>query len=126
MITASNRAPGKYETLAADLGKTVDAKQKAYGYSFAKSGRVLSLLYPDGVRPEQFQDMLAVTRIIDKLFRIATEPEAFDEDPWLDIAGYGLLGYQTVRESKDTFRQKGAGGRWWFEETREASADDAQ
>jgi len=31
-------------------------------------------------------------RIIDKLFRIATQKEAFGESPYRDIAGYGLLG----------------------------------
>jgi hypothetical protein len=35
--------------------------------------------------------LLAVTRIIDKLFRIATDEKAFSEDPWADIAGYAIL-----------------------------------
>jgi len=30
-------------------------------------------------------------RVIDKLFRIASQKEAFGENPWQDIAGYGLL-----------------------------------
>ncbi len=36
--------------------------------------------------------MLAITRIIDKLFRIATKKDAFGESPFKDIAGYGILG----------------------------------
>jgi hypothetical protein len=36
--------------------------------------------------------MLAVIRIIDKLFRISHKKNAFGESPFLDIAGYGLLG----------------------------------
>ena len=36
--------------------------------------------------------MLAITRIVDKLFRIASQKEAFDESPFKDIAGYGILG----------------------------------
>jgi hypothetical protein len=36
--------------------------------------------------------MLAVTRIVDKLFRIATDKDAFGENPFKDIAGYGILG----------------------------------
>ncbi|MBW2598588.1 MAG: hypothetical protein JRC60_00445 [Deltaproteobacteria bacterium] len=35
---------------------------------------------------------MAVTRIIDKLFRIATDKDALGESPYHDIAGYGILG----------------------------------
>ena len=42
--------------------------------------------------PEQYGDMLAITRIIDKLFRVATKKDAFGESPFKDIAGYGILG----------------------------------
>ena len=37
-------------------------------------------------------DMLAITRVIDKLFRIATKKDAFGESPWRDICGYAILG----------------------------------
>jgi hypothetical protein len=36
--------------------------------------------------------MLAITRIVDKLFRIATKKDALGENPFKDIAGYGILG----------------------------------
>ena len=42
--------------------------------------------------------MLAMTRIIDKLFRIATHKDAFGESPFKDIAGYGILGVANERE----------------------------
>ena len=68
-------------------------KNKSYGDSFRKCGEVLRILYPDGVKTEQYTDMAAVVRIIDKLFRIASnEKDAFGESPYRDIAGYGLLG----------------------------------
>jgi hypothetical protein len=35
--------------------------------------------------------MLALIRIIDKLFRIATSKDSFKEDPYADIAGYCIL-----------------------------------
>lgn len=82
-----------YEALGRELGKLVDEKQRAYGDSFGRSGDVLRVLYPDGVRPDQYGDMLAVTRVIDKLFRIATDRDALGESPWMDVAGYGLLGW---------------------------------
>jgi len=81
-----------YEQLGQEVGRLVDEKQVAYGDSFGKAGQVLRILYPDGIAPEQYDDALAITRIIDKLFRIATDKDAFGESPYSDIAGYGLLG----------------------------------
>ena len=42
--------------------------------------KILKVLYPNWIKPEQYRDMLAVTRIVDKLFRIATQKEAFGEN----------------------------------------------
>jgi hypothetical protein len=58
---------------AKQIAELVTQKQKAYGDSFGKSGDVLRILYPNGVKPEKYGDLLAVTRIIDKLFQIAKE-----------------------------------------------------
>jgi len=85
-------AHSEYERLGAAIGITVAQKQEAYGDAFGKSGDVLRIIYPDGIRPEQYDDALAVTRIIDKLFRIATDRDALGESPYRDIAGYGILG----------------------------------
>lgn len=81
-----------YQTLGAEIGALTDTKNQAYGSSYQKSGDVLRILFPDGIRPEQYQDALAITRILDKLFRIATRKNAFGESAFRDIAGYGLLG----------------------------------
>jgi len=81
-----------YEELALKVGKLVNKKQTAYGNSFGYAHKVLEILYPSGIQPEQYQDMLATVRIIDKLFRIANRKDAFGENPYMDIAGYGLLG----------------------------------
>lgn len=78
--------------VAAEMGDLTAEKNAAYGDSFYVSGQVLALLYPDGVQPAQYGDMLAVARIIDKLGRIATRKDAFGESPFKDIAGYGLIG----------------------------------
>ena len=75
-----------------EIGNLVEEKQKVYGNSFGNAGKILSVLYPKGVGVEQYDDMLAVVRIIDKLFRIANKKDAFGENPFKDIAGYGLLG----------------------------------
>lgn len=83
---------GKYEEIGRQVGQLVDKKQVAYGNSFGKSGEFLKLLYPEGISPNQYDDMLALVRIFDKQMRIATDKDAMGEDPFGDIAGYGLLG----------------------------------
>jgi hypothetical protein len=81
-----------YEELGRRVGVIVNEKQRAYGNSFGVAGEFLKLLYPDGVRPEQYTDMLCVVRVFDKLKRIATDKDALGESPYSDIVGYGLLG----------------------------------
>ena len=82
----------KYENIAKEIGKLVDQKNAAYGSSFAESHKILSVLYPNGIKPEQYTDALAIVRVLDKLFRIANQKNAFGESPWKDIAGYAILG----------------------------------
>lgn len=80
-----------FEALGAEIGRLVATKQAAYGNSFGRSGEVLLALYPNGIPPKQLDDALTVVRIVDKLFRIATDRDALGESPWRDIAGYALL-----------------------------------
>ena len=96
-----NEALTKFEKIGTDIGKLVDEKNAAYGSAFEKSEEILKVLYPDGIEPKQYKDMLAVTRIVDKLFRIATQKEAFGESPFKDIAGYGILGVANDQEKKE-------------------------
>ena len=91
----------KFEKIATEIGKLVDEKDAAYGSSFLKSEKILKILYPKGIQPEQYKDMLAMTRIIDKLFRIATQKDAFGENPFKDIAGYGILGVANDQEEQE-------------------------
>ena len=83
---------GQFETLGLEIGRLVAEKNAAYGDSFARSGEVMRILYPAGVRPDQMDDALGVVRVVDKLFRVATDRDALGESPWRDIAGYGILG----------------------------------
>ncbi len=81
-----------YYALASEIACVVSLKQIAYGDSFHRSEAVLKALYPHGIDLPQYQDMLCIVRIIDKLFRIATDKDALGESPYRDIAGYALLG----------------------------------
>lgn len=89
---------GKYEKIGTEIGRLVDKKNKAYGDAFNKSGEFLKILYPEGIRPEQYNDMLAIVRIFDKLMRIATDKNALNENPYNDIAGYGILKAELPKE----------------------------
>ena len=80
-----------YEDVGQEIGALVDKKNAAYGSAFDRAGKVLEQLYPNGVPVEKYTDMLTTVRILDKLFRIANNKNSFDEDPWQDIAGYGIL-----------------------------------
>lgn len=91
---------GKFEETGTQIGKLVEEKNAAYGDSFAKCGDFLELLYPNGIRPEQYQDALCLVRIFDKQMRIATRKDAFGESPYRDIAGYGILGAVMDREQQ--------------------------
>ena len=82
----------KYKHIGETVGKLVGEKQEAYGDSFGKSGECIRQMYPNGICPDQYDDLLTIVRILDKLFRIANNPAAFAENPYQDIVGYGLLG----------------------------------
>jgi len=83
-----------YRETAEEIGRLVEEKNEAYGNSFAKSEEMLKILYPDGIPEDSYEDVLLLARIFDKMMRIANQKEAFDEDPYRDIAGYGILGVE--------------------------------
>ena len=87
------------------VGTLVSQKNEAYGDAFSQAGDVIRILYPNGVKPEQYVDLLVTVRIVDKLFRIANKKDAFGESPWQDIAGYGILmtAYDTKAEVQKVF-----------------------
>jgi len=82
---------GGYVEIGKEIGGIVDEKQEQYGDSFGRAGRVLQELFPCGIEPDQYDDVLAIARILDKLFRIANGDKG-DESAYRDIAGYGILG----------------------------------
>jgi len=83
---------GVFQSIGTEIGGTVEQKNEAYGSSFIKCGQFLELLYPDGMRPEQYTKALLLVRIFDKQMRIAHSETAFGESPFRDIAGYGICG----------------------------------
>lgn len=88
----------KYERIAAEIGKLVTERNRTYGDSARGCDKIMAILYPDGIRPEQYRDALLVVRILDKLSRIAHGQR---QDSYADIAGYAVLGEAMVREGHD-------------------------
>lgn len=95
-----------FKEIADELAQTLTLKNAAYGSAFDKSEDFLKLLYPNGIAPEQYADMLCIVRIFDKLMRIANKKDAFAESPYADLAGYALLGEKKTRETQQIQESK--------------------
>ena len=89
-VPVNTKVPSVYENAATEIARLVEVKQSQYGNSFGNAHKILEILYPNGVPVNAYQDLLTVTRIIDKLFRIANGDQG-DESAWRDINGYSLL-----------------------------------
>ena len=80
-----------YEKLGKSVGNLVAEKQEAYGDSFSKSHKILKVLYPEGIKTEQYMDVLTICRVVDKLFRLATDPNYGDESPLYPSKDFQIL-----------------------------------
>jgi len=79
------------------LSAIVSAKNHQYGDSAQRAGAIIATLFPDGIRPSQYEDVLLMVRVVDKLCRLSVARDGVDrggESPWTDIAGYALIGWQ--------------------------------
>jgi len=96
---------GKYSSIGQNIGELVDFKQKAYGDSITKANQLLKVYLQkyynkktkEYTIPEELLNHIAImVRIIDKQNRIFNNPkqDLMNENPYKDIAGYGLLGSQ--------------------------------
>lgn len=87
-----------FQKIAEEIGNLVTEKNKSYGDSFSKVSDFLKMLFPDGVKPEQYDDMLFIVRMFDKLMRIANQKNAFNDDAYADLMGYSLLAIERERK----------------------------
>lgn len=65
-------------------------KAEKYGEAFENCGDFLRLVFPEDVQPKDYEKLLYVTRVYDKLCRIAKGAES-EENPVKDILGYSML-----------------------------------
>ena len=86
----------RLEAIAKDLTMLVASKNHSYGESFYRAHLILEQLYPNGVKVKDYPDLLTITRMVDKTFRIATGEED-NTDNWSYLAGYSLLSLDRVK-----------------------------
>jgi hypothetical protein len=92
--------PLSFVELAEGVGQLVQEKNEAYGDAFSKSMDFLCILYPAGIKVEQYKDVLVLVRMFDKMMRIASGNQyALGEDAYSDLTGYGLLGMKMEMDS---------------------------
>jgi hypothetical protein len=87
------------------VAEIVKKKNLAYGDSFGTSGAAWKILYPGGIKPEQYEEALLLARIWDKMKRLATNNDPFGESPFVDIAGYALCGLTLDKRKEPTCPQ---------------------
>jgi hypothetical protein len=76
-----------------ELAQLLYEKHSHYTDSILRVPLLLEVLYPNGIKPEQYTDLALVVRVCDKLMRVCLGNRASDrESPWRDIGGYGILG----------------------------------
>ena len=84
-------AENKFLKIAQGIADLLNTKNQQYGSAYKSAPQILNLLYPNGVQPKDYSSLLYITRVLDKLQRIATNNADDLEDPFKDIAGYSIL-----------------------------------
>ena len=97
------KVPVDYQAIGNEIGLLLNQKQQAYGNAFGEMQKIISVLYPQGVAPYQYKNLLTLVRILDKVFRIANSPDGetdpMNEEPWKDIAGYSILALNNAKQT---------------------------
>lgn len=97
---------GKFQEVGSKIGLIVDKKNDSYGNAINDTVEFLSLLWPNGIPTEAYKHVGLIVRIYDKMKRISNNPKAFNEDPYADIAGYGILGMAFSAEEQQRCKMK--------------------
>ncbi len=92
-----------FEAMCSELATQAETKREAYGENLSNSRKFLEVLYPEGIPPSAYHEAMVMLRIFDKFCRRANkhrDPKGWaeQENPWLDVAGYGIaMLYDTAR-----------------------------
>ena len=86
-------------SIAQEIASVLEKKNSQYGPAFSNAPKILEILYPQGILPQDYPNLLTIVRILDKLQRVATNNAEDSEDPWKDICGYSILPLAQTRKS---------------------------
>lgn len=79
----------------------VEEKNIAYNDSTGKVAQVLQMAFPSGISPERFHDLVIIIQILNKIFRVTGNKDAFQESPYQDIIGYCILALDREQKEKE-------------------------
>jgi len=88
------------QNIAHEIGNLTADKNAAYGNSVSTVDACLRVFFPSGIPTRKFRHAMLLTRILDKMMRIANDEGAFGESPYRDIAGYAIMGALINDEQK--------------------------
>ena len=77
-------------------------KSEEYGDTDLKVGKMMDILYPEGITLEQYGDFLFSLKILEKISRLSSKniSEEAKTDLIQDLAGYGIRGTHNKRVAK--------------------------
>lgn len=78
-------------------------KQSKYGQVDVKIKNMLKELYPNGVKPEQYNEFMNVLKMLEKISRLTNENIDIKgkSDALVDLAGYAMLGVKKMGEQSE-------------------------
>ena len=82
---------GHYEEIGGFVGLMTDRKNAALHNVLNRSGEMIRILYPHGIRTDQYGDFLILNRIIDNMCQIPSGGPALAQEAWLEIACFALM-----------------------------------
>jgi hypothetical protein len=88
---AEKRITGRYEEIGSFIGSMVDRGNIAGSGTFHETAQVVHVLYPQRINPEQYDDLLAIIRMIDSMFMISREKKSSGKTPYyMDIVCHAI------------------------------------
>ncbi len=76
-----------YEKVALEVASLLKEKNEAYGDAINRTSKIMEILYPNGIEVKDYQRILMIVRIVDKLCRESVTPAKENAE---DLSGYGL------------------------------------
>jgi len=81
--------------------KEIEYKEIKYGKVDSKIGKILEILYPNGINKDKIGESMFVIHVLEKICRIINEFNNSNEvtESYKDLIGYGILGF--VKDKKN-------------------------